>query len=25
MRKQVDELTITRTWHFVHGSLQTSP
>ena len=25
MRKQIDEITITRTWHFVHGSLQTTP
>lgn len=25
MRKYADEITITRTWHFVHGSLQTSP
>ena len=25
MRKHADEITITRTWHFVHGSLQTSP
>ena len=25
MRKHIDEITITRTWHFVHGSLQTSP